>query len=99
MNQPGGSRVRVHGEIPEGAACGGDEDEASDTPSNAAGRSASRAVDDAHNAQDVQFAQGMIPHHRQAVDMADLAPGAVARAARRRRRGDVTVPGRPRSAT
>ncbi|MET7906597.1 DUF305 domain-containing protein [Streptomyces sp. NPDC005355] len=28
----------------------------------------------AHNAQDVAFAQGMIPHHRQAVAMADLAP-------------------------
>jgi uncharacterized protein (DUF305 family) len=26
-----------------------------------------------HNAADVAFAQGMIPHHRQAVDMADLA--------------------------
>ncbi|GGZ91750.1 DUF305 domain-containing protein [Streptomyces echinoruber] len=26
-----------------------------------------------HNAQDVTFAQGMIPHHRQAVAMADLA--------------------------
>ncbi|KRV49043.1 copper resistance protein [Wenjunlia vitaminophila] len=60
------------------AACGGDEDEASGTPSNTAGRSASQAVDDAHNAQDVQFAQGMIPHHRQAVDMADLAPGRAA---------------------
>ncbi|MFD7996234.1 DUF305 domain-containing protein [Streptomyces mexicanus] len=27
-----------------------------------------------HNAQDVSFAQQMIPHHRQAVAMADLAP-------------------------
>ena len=27
----------------------------------------------AHNAQDVSFAQGMIPHHRQAVEMAGLA--------------------------
>ncbi|MFD8735949.1 DUF305 domain-containing protein [Streptomyces sp. NPDC059618] len=26
-----------------------------------------------HNAQDVSFAQGMVPHHRQAVAMADLA--------------------------
>ncbi|MFJ8692115.1 DUF305 domain-containing protein [Streptomyces roseolilacinus] len=28
-----------------------------------------------HNAADVAFARGMVPHHRQAVDMADLAPG------------------------
>ncbi|MCX4696206.1 DUF305 domain-containing protein [Streptomyces sp. NBC_01408] len=28
-----------------------------------------------HNAADVAFATGMIPHHRQAVEMADLAPG------------------------
>jgi uncharacterized protein (DUF305 family) len=27
-----------------------------------------------HNTADVTFAQGMIPHHRQAVEMADLAP-------------------------
>ncbi|NNN38115.1 DUF305 domain-containing protein [Streptomyces sp. S3(2020)] len=26
-----------------------------------------------HNAQDVSFAQGMIPHHRQALEMAELA--------------------------
>jgi uncharacterized protein (DUF305 family) len=29
----------------------------------------------AHNAQDVAFAQGMIPHHRQALEMARLANG------------------------
>lgn len=28
-----------------------------------------------HNAQDVTFAQGMIPHHQQAVEMAGLAAG------------------------
>src|SRR5690606_38064202 len=28
-----------------------------------------------HNAADAAFAKGMIPHHRQAVEMADLAPG------------------------
>ncbi|MFG2951929.1 DUF305 domain-containing protein [Streptomyces adustus] len=31
------------------------------------------ATQGGHNAQDVSFAQGMIPHHRQAVAMADLA--------------------------
>lgn len=28
----------------------------------------------AHNPADIAFAQGMIPHHRQAIEMADLAP-------------------------
>ncbi|WP_217245676.1 DUF305 domain-containing protein [Streptomyces sp. AC602_WCS936] len=31
-----------------------------------------------HSAADVAFAKGMIPHHRQAVEMADLAPGRAA---------------------
>ncbi|MFB6689645.1 DUF305 domain-containing protein [Streptomyces virginiae] len=30
-----------------------------------------------HNAADAAFAKGMIPHHRQAVEMADLAPSRV----------------------
>ncbi len=30
--------------------------------------------EESHNAADVQFAQGMIPHHAQAVDMARLVP-------------------------
>lgn len=34
---------------------------------------AASAVQGSHNAQDVSFAQQMIPHHRQAVAMADLA--------------------------
>ncbi|MFF7278387.1 DUF305 domain-containing protein [Streptomyces griseorubiginosus] len=46
------------------AACGGGGDSGSDS-----GTAAS------HNAQDVSFAQGMIPHHRQAVEMAELAAG------------------------
>ncbi|WP_405445955.1 DUF305 domain-containing protein [Streptomyces achromogenes] len=61
------------------AACGGNSDDngeggtghtghgafaASATPSAPAG---------AHNAQDVAFAQGMIPHHQQALQMAELA--------------------------
>ncbi|MFE9884840.1 DUF305 domain-containing protein [Streptomyces scopuliridis] len=54
------------------AACGGDNG----SPSSAASTSASApasAAGSAHNAADVSFAQGMIPHHRQAVEMADLA--------------------------
>ncbi|MEU9502956.1 DUF305 domain-containing protein [Streptomyces sp. NPDC048196] len=55
------------------SACGsggGKTDDAapSGTPSATAGASAGK-----HNAADVTFAQEMIPHHRQAVAMADLA--------------------------
>lgn len=47
------------------AACGGDDDTTDAT--TAAGSSA--AFDD----DDVMFAQGMIPHHEQAIEMADIA--------------------------
>ncbi|MFC7839935.1 DUF305 domain-containing protein [Streptomyces sp. NPDC057382] len=60
------------------AACGGDGDDSSghgghgsNSASPAASASASQGQ---HNAADVAFAAGMIPHHRQAVEMADLAP-------------------------
>ncbi|MFH9015364.1 DUF305 domain-containing protein [Streptomyces sp. NPDC017943] len=60
------------------AACGGDGDDSSghgshnsNSASPAASAPASRGQ---HNAADVAFAAGMIPHHRQAVEMADLAP-------------------------
>ncbi|WP_416984573.1 DUF305 domain-containing protein [Streptomyces sp. T028] len=46
-------------------ACGGDAESASSDASAASGEE--------HNAQDVTFAQGMIPHHRQALQMAELA--------------------------
>ena len=52
-------------------ACGGDSDDsgsAASSPSVSAETSAGT-----HNAQDVSFAQGMIPHHQQAVEMAGLA--------------------------
>lgn len=49
--------------LPLLAGCGGD-DAPSAQPS---------ATQQAHNAQDVAFAQQMIPHHEQAVAMADLA--------------------------
>lgn len=68
------------------AACGGGYSDsgsghsghgASAGASTSAGASASAA---AHNAQDVAFAQGMIPHHRQALEMARLADGRAASA-------------------
>ena len=53
-------------------ACGGDSD---DSGSAASKPSASAASVGTHNKQDVSFAQGMIPHHQQAVEMAELATG------------------------
>jgi uncharacterized protein (DUF305 family) len=47
------------------------------TPSSSATGSASASASgsqSAHNAQDVAFAQQMIPHHQQAIAMAELAP-------------------------
>lgn len=57
------------------AACGGGDDSgsAASSPSVSAETSA-----DAHNAQDVSFAQGMIQHHQQAIEMAELADGRAA---------------------
>ncbi|GHD07525.1 lipoprotein [Streptomyces violarus] len=58
------------------ASCGGN----GDSPAGHGGHtskspSASASADQGkHNAADVAFAQGMIPHHRQAVEMADLTP-------------------------
>ncbi|WP_425315485.1 DUF305 domain-containing protein [Streptomyces viridochromogenes] len=56
------------------AACGGDDrpdtaSSADKTPSTHKSQSQSQS----HNAQDVSFAQGMIPHHQQALEMAELA--------------------------
>jgi uncharacterized protein (DUF305 family) len=51
------------------AACGGSSSTAVKTPAPKAGAPATAAFNDA----DVTFAQGMIPHHEQAVEMADMA--------------------------
>ncbi|MFC9184511.1 DUF305 domain-containing protein [Streptomyces globisporus] len=55
------------------AACGsnGDASAGHDGHGSSARASASQGQ---HNAADIAFAKGMIPHHRQAVEMADLAP-------------------------
>ncbi|WP_149551764.1 DUF305 domain-containing protein [Streptomyces marokkonensis] len=58
------------------AACGGgDSDSAAGHGGhNAAASASAPASQGQHNAADVAFAKGMIPHHRQAVEMAGLAP-------------------------
>ena len=60
------------------AACGSDGESpaghdahASASPTTSASATTAQGQ---HNAADVAFAGGMIPHHRQAVEMADLAP-------------------------
>ncbi|MGW0751147.1 DUF305 domain-containing protein [Streptomyces sp. NPDC002587] len=56
------------------AACGGNDTGSAHNGHNAASPSASAPAQQGdHNAADVAFAQGMIPHHRQAIEMADLA--------------------------
>ncbi|MET7457544.1 DUF305 domain-containing protein [Streptomyces sp. NPDC005574] len=56
------------------AACGGDNgDSASSAPASASSTTGAGSTAAAHNAQDVTFAQGMIPHHQQALAMAGLA--------------------------
>ncbi|WTO38612.1 DUF305 domain-containing protein [Streptomyces achromogenes] len=61
------------------AACGGNSDDNGEGGTGHAGHGAfaasatPSAPAGAHNAQDVAFAQGMIPHHQQALQMAELA--------------------------
>ncbi|MEX5632924.1 DUF305 domain-containing protein [Parafrankia sp. FMc2] len=58
------------------AACGGDGTPTAPSSATAGGSSDVSAGD--HNDADVMFAQMMIPHHQQAVKMAELAPGRAA---------------------
>jgi len=57
------------------AACGNDSDSSGQKVHDTSSMSSAPASTEAgaHNTQDVSFAQGMIPHHRQAVEMAQLA--------------------------
>jgi uncharacterized protein (DUF305 family) len=54
-----------------GTACGGDGD-------GHGGEHEEQSSEGAFNDADVAFAQGMIPHHAQAVEMADLVPDRAA---------------------
>lgn len=57
-------------------ACGDDSGESGNPAPTSVATSVvtSPPVSDEHNAADIRFAQEMIPHHRQAVDMAALVP-------------------------
>ncbi|MFM7510071.1 MAG: DUF305 domain-containing protein [Actinomycetota bacterium] len=58
------------------AACGGEESgisSSSTAPSTTATDGGAATGADVHNSIDVAFAQGMIPHHAQAVEMSELA--------------------------
>lgn len=58
------------------AACGSNDSGSQSghgSPSKPASSPSARVPSGTHNAADVAFAKGMIPHHRQAVEMADLA--------------------------
>ncbi|WP_030746778.1 DUF305 domain-containing protein [Streptomyces sp. NRRL S-31] len=56
-------------------ACGGDGDGGAGAHGGHGASATPDASAGAHNAQDVAFAQGMIPHHQQALEMARLADG------------------------
>jgi uncharacterized protein (DUF305 family) len=85
LSRPLRRRIAVVGVVAAGglllAACGGDDMEGMDHGSgNSASASASRDAGDnpapgAFNDADVSFAQMMIPHHEQALEMAELADG------------------------
>ncbi len=55
------------------AACGGTSTTSTTPNAPAPSSSAASSTSQAHNAADVTFAQGMIPHHKQAVMMAQQA--------------------------
>ncbi|WP_055493452.1 DUF305 domain-containing protein [Streptomyces sp. TP-A0356] len=60
------------------AACGsgnGGDNSGHSGHDSASSSATAAATAGAHNAQDVSFAQGMIPHHQQALEMAGLAAG------------------------
>ncbi|MEW1775246.1 DUF305 domain-containing protein [Streptomyces sp. NPDC086777] len=54
-------------------ACGSGSDGAGTAHASHSAAAGASASADAHNAQDVSFAQSMIPHHQQALEMAGLA--------------------------
>ncbi|MEV7979701.1 DUF305 domain-containing protein [Streptomyces sp. NPDC086519] len=56
-------------------ACGSGDDSAGTAHASHSAAAGATATSGVHNAQDVSFAQAMIPHHQQALEMASLAAG------------------------
>ncbi len=54
-------------------ACGSDDGNSDTSSGSGSGKSSSESSSEGHNAQDVSFAQGMIPHHKGALEMAEEA--------------------------
>ncbi|GGX32479.1 lipoprotein [Streptomyces malachitofuscus] len=72
------------------AACGGDDGSPAGHGGHSATASATASASPGqHNAADTAFAKGMIPHHRQAVEMAGLAPGRARSAAVKKLAADI----------
>ncbi|MGY0068383.1 DUF305 domain-containing protein [Streptomyces sp. QTS137] len=55
------------------AACGGDDGSGTGSGAQTSASASAEDTAGAHNGQDVSFAQEMIPHHQQAVQMAEMA--------------------------
>lgn len=55
------------------AACGSGDGSGSHSGAHSSASASTEDAAGAHNSQDVSFAQGMIPHHQQAVQMAEVA--------------------------
>ncbi|MEU3253229.1 DUF305 domain-containing protein [Streptomyces sp. NPDC006997] len=55
------------------AACGGDDGSGTGSGKQTSASASAEDTAGAHNAQDVSFAQDMIPHHQQAIQMSEMA--------------------------
>lgn len=72
------------------AACGSNDDaSAGHDGHGSSSRASASASQGQHNAADIAFAKGMIPHHRQAVEMADLAPSRAGSAEVKKLAGEI----------
>lgn len=81
------------------AACGSTASKDQGSPASSAGQSAAPAPSNAHNEDDVLFAQLMIPHHEQAVVLAAMVPDRSVNAAVRTLAAQIASAQQPEIAT